>query len=322
MPATQRRRRRDPRASLLLAVIALAALVAGTAAPVQAAAYDRFYANFAGEELMRAVNADRAALGLPRLATDATLETIARNRALACPSNSTLIIRGRARDMADRNYLSHTIKGCYKTNGTAFTAFDLLHAFGYTYSAAGEVIADNNYPSSAVTYKTGCDIYGANCHGAIVLPWTVAVTERSFMSSSAHRPILLSTSYTQFGCAAWDSSTGYHYYACYFTRYGNGHLDGAGPAISNVSDVGATLKAGSTPTFTATATDTLSLLSDGYAALDGKHIRNWAWNHAGTSNAISATLPALTAGTHTFTWWVRDASTHPRAYSFQFYVTG
>ena len=34
--------------------------------PVEAAAYDRFYANFQGEELMRAINADRAALGRAR----------------------------------------------------------------------------------------------------------------------------------------------------------------------------------------------------------------------------------------------------------------
>ncbi|HJW20913.1 MAG TPA: CAP domain-containing protein [Candidatus Limnocylindrales bacterium] len=287
-----------------------------------AAAYDRFYANFAGEELMRAMNADRVALGLPAYATDSTLEGIARDRALTCPSDKSLVIRGRARDMADRNYLSHSIKGCRDASGGAFDTFDLLHAFGYTFAAAAENIADNNYPASATTYKTGCSLSASTCHASITLPWTVAVAERGFMSSSSHRASILSTSYTRFGCAAWTSSTGYHYYACYFIRSGNGRLDTAGPGISSASGIGATFKTGSTPTFTATASDGLSLLSDGYVYLDGKLLRGWAWDHAGLSASLAATVPALTVGTHTLTWWVRDASTRAGSLSFQFKVAG
>jgi uncharacterized protein YkwD len=289
-------------------------------AAVRAAAYDRFYANFAGEELMRAINADRAARGLARYATDSTLERIARDRPLTCPSNANLTIRGRARDMAERGYLSHTIKGCKDASGGSFSSFDLLGAFGYTYTAAGENIADNNYPATAKTYKTGCNLYGSSCHGSIRLPWTVAVTERSWMSSKDHRANLLSTRYTRFGCAAWASSSGYHYFSCYFIRDGNGLLDKAGPSIGNVSGVGATFKVGATPTFTATATDGRSLLSDGYASIDGVHIRNWAWDHAGRSASLSAKAPPLKAGSHTFRWWVRDASTRARLVSFTFYV--
>jgi uncharacterized protein YkwD len=305
-----------------LVVVAFGAMLllgATGAAPVRAAAYDRFYANFAGEELMRAMNADRAARGLPVLATDSTLEAIARDRPAICPSNKSLVIRGRARDMAERGYLSHSIKGCTDSSG-AFDAFDLLRAEGYGFSRAAEDIATNNYPSSAVSYALGCAVGGTSCHGSTTLPWTVAVAERSFMNSSQHRANLLSTTYTRFGCGAWASSTGYHYFACYFVSSGTGSLDSTHPVFASVSGVGATYARGSTPTFTATAIDGYSLLSDGYAAIDGVHIRNWAWDHAGTTSSISAKAPALARGTHTFTWWVRDASTRAGTFSFRFSV--
>jgi uncharacterized protein YkwD len=311
-------RRHLPRAILLAA--AVLAWPAAGGPPARAAAYDRFYANFAGEELMRAVNADRASLGLAPLATDGTLGSIARDRALTCPSNGNLTIRGRARDMADRSYLGHAIPGCTDSSGGAFDTFDLLKGFGYSYAGAAENIADNNYPAGATTYATGCGLSGGGCHGSTTLPRTVAVAERSFMSSSQHRANLLSTGYGRFGCGAWASSTGYRYYACYFVSSGNGTLDGAGPTIGQKSGVGAVFASGSTPTFTASASDGHSVLSDGWAAIDGVHIRNWAWDHVGSASAISARAPALKPGSHTFTWWVRDASTHATTTSFHFSV--
>ena len=312
-------RRQLTRVPLLAAAILLWSGVGGPS--VQAAAYDRFYANFAGEELMRAVNADRASLGLAVLATDSTLASIARDRSVACPSNGKLILRGRARDMADRNYLSHVVPGCADSAGGTFDTFDLLKAFGYSYAGAGENISSNNFPTSATTYAVGCSLSGSGCHGSTTLPWTVAVAERSFMSSGEHRALLLSAGYNRFGCGAWTSSSGNRYFACYFVSSGNGALDGTGPTISHKTGVGATFAAGSKPTFTASASDGRSVLSDGWAAIDGVHIRNWAWDHAGSSSSFSATAPALKVGTHTFTWWVRDASTHATTASFHFTVT-
>jgi uncharacterized protein YkwD len=317
-----RRRRRAFATGLTALALALGLLAGGPPAPTKAAAYDHFYANFAGEELMRAMNLDRVARGLAPLSPDSTLEGIARDRALACPSNPSLTIRGRARDMADRQYLSHSVKGCTKAGGTAFTAFDLVKAFGYTYGAIGEDISDNNYPASATSYATGCALGGGGCHGSTTLPWTVAVTERGFMNSSQHRANILSSSYGRFGCAAWNASSGYHYYACYFVASGNGHLDGAAPWVGNASGVGAVFRTGSTPTFTAAAYDGYSLLSDGYAAIDGVRIRNWAWDHIGLGATLSARAPALRAGKHTFTWWVRDASGRARVLRFSFSVSG
>jgi uncharacterized protein YkwD len=306
----------------LVFLVCLAVEAGAFVAPAAAAAYDRFYANFQGEELMRAMNADRTALGLGRLAPDPVLERIARDRALVCPSDSSLTIRGRARDMADRGYLSHSIPGCMDGSGAAFDGFDLLAAFGYSYTAAGENIADNTYPSSAVAYATGCSLSGGSCSGSITLPSSVAFTERFFMGSSAHRAAILSTSYDHFGCAAWNAANGTHYYDCYFIRGGSAGTDAAGPSITNETGAGASYALGATPTFGATAADGQSLLSDGYAAIDGAHIRDWADDHTGSSATLSAKTPPLTAGTHTFTWWVRDASGQTSVASFQFAVTG
>lgn len=307
-------------AAIAIAAMAWLAAAVSVAPATRGAAYGAFYANFAGEELMRAMNADRTSLGLAPLGTDSTLEGIARDRALACPSDPNLTIRGRARDMADRGYLSHTVPGCSDSAGGTFDAFDLLKAFGYSYAAAAEDIADNNYPSGATAYATGCSLNGSGCSGSITLPETVAVAARSFMSSSAHRANLLSTTYDRFGCGSWASASGYHYFACYFSQSGNGTLDRTGPAIGHESGVGGVFAVGSTVTFTASAADAHSVLSDGWAALDGVHIRNWAWNHAGATSSLSATASSLKAGTHTFTWWVRDASTHATSATFTFSV--
>ena len=309
------------RAAVVVSAVVLALLLVGPAPTAQAAAYDRFYANFAGEELMRAINADRVALGKPAYTRDATLAAIARDRPATCPSNASLTIRGRARDMADRNYLSHTIPGC-TLNGQSYDALDLLATEGYSAVARGEDISSNNFPSSATSYATGCSVTATSCHGSTTLPWTVEVVERGFMSSSGHRANLLSTTYTRFGCGAWRSSSGTNYYSCYFTQGGNGTADGSGPAIGGLTGVGASYPVGSTPTLQAGFTDGASLLADGWMGIDGKHVRDWAWDHAGSEATVTVTTGPLTAGSHTVTWWVRDTSTNARSTTFQIHVGG
>jgi hypothetical protein len=116
------------------------------------------------------------------------------------------------------------------------------------------------------------------------------------------------------------SGSSNHFFACYLVRSGSGSRRHR-PLIANVSGVGATFRAGATPTFTATASDGHSVLSDGYATIDGLRIRAWAWDHAGLSAKMAVEAPSLKAGSHTFRWWVRDASTRHRSVSFQFYVT-
>jgi uncharacterized protein YkwD len=206
-------------AAAIVGWVGLLALI--PANPTSAAVYDRFDGTFQAQQLARVVNADRAALGLPALQVDSGLAAVARDRSLTCPSRSSLTIRGRARDMADRGYLSHQIQGCRKRSGAAFDAFDLLAAFGYTWSAVGENIATNNYPATATTYATGCNTNGGSCSGRVTgVPWAVAVVERGWMSSSAHRANVLSRTFRRLGCGAWDGSGGQHYYACYFIAGG------------------------------------------------------------------------------------------------------
>lgn len=318
---------RPPKRRLLrVTVLALAGLAAiampmlAGPSPAHAAAFDRFYANFAGEELMRAINLDRVALGIRPYARDATLEAIARDRAVACPSNSRLVIHGRVEDMAERGYFSHTIPGCTAADGTPFDTFDLLKRAGYSVVVRGEDISSNNYPFSAVSYAVGCSVTASACHGSTTLPWTVAVVERGFMGSVGHRANLLSTGYDRFGCAAWRSSGGSNLYSCYFTKGGNGTLDGTGPAIGGLTGVGAWYRTGSTVTFSASFNAGASVLSDGYVALDGHHVRNWAWDHVGAAAGTSVTIGSLKAGKHTLTWWARDASTNVNHVSLTFTV--
>jgi hypothetical protein len=304
----------------VVAAVFVALLVPGPAGVVRAAAYDRFYANFAGEELMRAINADRVALGRSPYVTDPVLEGIARDRPATCPSNASLTIRGRARDMADRGYLGHTVPGCQDASGATFDTFSLLHLFGYGYANAGEAVGNNNYPTRAATYATGCDTGGGSCRGHLTVPWTVARAEQTFMGSSVHRALILSTTFTRFGCGAWNDTSGTRVYACYFVSKGTGGSDTAGPALTSLSGKGATFAAGSRPTFSAVATDSQSVLSDGSAEIDGLRIKAWAWDHVGRSAGVSAVAPRLAVGSHTFRWTIRDASTRSRTVSFTFTI--
>ena len=75
-------------------------------------------------DFIRRLNAERAAAGLPALAVDANLVSIARIR---------------SSDMATRGYFSHT-------SPDGQSAFSLLDQWGIPYSWAGENLARNNYP--------------------------------------------------------------------------------------------------------------------------------------------------------------------------------
>ena len=75
-------------------------------------------------DLIRRLNAERASAGLPALAADAGLVTIARIR---------------SSDMAAKGYFSHT-------SPEGQSAFSLLDQWGIPYSWAGENLARNNYP--------------------------------------------------------------------------------------------------------------------------------------------------------------------------------
>ena len=175
-----------------------------------------------GAALMRLVSADRKALGRSSLAIDPSLVAIARNAPFACPTKSSLTITGRARDMAVRAYFSHDIKGCRKSDGTAYRAREILAVlYGYTGSRS-EIIHWNSAGTADTSYKVGCDSNGSNCKGGtITVSKTVATAQRNFMSSSTHRSVELSTTYDRFGCgSAKAPDSARVYYACLFTAGG------------------------------------------------------------------------------------------------------
>ena len=128
--------------------------------PVQKAAdLTGFYTDFASEELMRLTNLDRRALGKSSLKVDQFLVSLARDREFKCPSNGNTY-RGRARDMAVRDYMSHSVKGCRKKNGSPFTIQTILRKHGYS-TYTGENIGVNNWPDTGATYKFGCSSSGS-----------------------------------------------------------------------------------------------------------------------------------------------------------------
>lgn len=176
-----------------------------------------------GAELMRLVNLDRAALGRPAYAVDAGLVAIARDASFTCPTNPALVLRGRAADMADRSYFGHTVAGCYLAGTTTpYPALDIVRTvFGYA-GARSETLHWNSYGSTATTYQLGCDINGGSCAGGTTTtPYTVALAQRSFMSSSPHRTSELA-SYERFGCgSATVPGTTRTYFACLFSNGGS-----------------------------------------------------------------------------------------------------
>ena len=214
------------------------------------------------------------------------------------------------------------MKGCQTDTGTPFSTFDLLAALGHGWATAGENIASNNYPSKRVDYRTGCAEGGGGCDGSIQLPWSVAVAAGGWMDSPGHRGVMLSSTFTRFGCGAWQGSSGHNAYACFFVVGGGGSVDRSGPRIRERSGQGETFARGSTPTFTARATDGGSLLAQGRALLDGIVIKQWAYDHAGSSDDLAVKVPPLKPGAHTLTWWIRDTSTNTRTASVEFTVGG
>jgi uncharacterized protein YkwD len=93
------------------------------------------------------LNAERAAAGLPALAVDADLVTIARIR---------------SSDMAARGYFSHT-------SPEGQSAFTLLDQWGIAYSCAGENLARNNYPLEETVAVAVRDLMASPPHRANIL---------------------------------------------------------------------------------------------------------------------------------------------------------
>jgi hypothetical protein len=304
------------RAALALAVAATLTPVLAPP-PATAANYSGFYTDFASEELMRLTNLDRRAYGKSRLKVDQFLVSLARDRPFVCPSNGRTYL-GRARDMAGRDYMSHTVKGCTTKSGSPYNIQRILAKHGYS-TYTGENIGVNNWPDTGATYKFGCSSTGSGCDGTTTSTAPVATVQKMWMRSSGHRYNIMAR-YDRFGCAAWDRSDGRKFFACIFARGGPKPIDGTAPSIGSLSGDDS-LRRTDKATFSATFGDGFRL-SDGAMQIDGTTKSGWSYDLNVTTNTRHYTVDAasLSTGTHTLTWRVRDVAGHVTAKSMTFTI--
>jgi uncharacterized protein YkwD len=98
-------------------------------------------------QMVSLLNADRAALGLVAVRTDARLMAMA---------------RARSADMVARDYFSHTLPD-------GRNVFDIIAASGITWYGAGEIIAWNNYPMEYTASTANRQWLNSPSHNAIVI---------------------------------------------------------------------------------------------------------------------------------------------------------
>ncbi len=173
-PATEAARGRRP--GSWRAGIAAVGIVVAILAPAGRASADVTF----NQHLLELVNRDRAAAGLQPVVADPTLGATAED----APYNGCgFTVNGRAKDMGQRNYFSHTILGC-----TTQSVFNILAATGLVFSGAGENIA-------WMSGTTDPLVAAENLHSQM-------------MNSSGHRANVLNPSWTRVGIGSWRTAAG------------------------------------------------------------------------------------------------------------------
>jgi uncharacterized protein YkwD len=157
---------------LLPALLALAVTI-GTPGLVFAWSGDSFSSTDEAL-LVQLTNQARAAAGLKSLKVDSALVSMA---------------RWRSKDMATRDYFSHSIPPDGKM------VFDYLKASGYCYAAAGENIGTNNFPDDIATQTI----------------------QQGFMGSPTHRANILGD-WDVIGIGAYKRADGQHYWTVLFAK--------------------------------------------------------------------------------------------------------
>ncbi len=157
-------------------VAAVAVVLAFLSMPVGRASADVTF----NQRMLELVNADRVANGLAPLVSDPTLSAEAED----APYNGCgFTVAGRAKDMGQRNYFSHSILGC-----ATQTVFNILKATGLVYSGSGENIAWMNGTIDPL-------VAASNLHSQL-------------MGSPGHRANILNPSYTHVGFGSWTTTPG------------------------------------------------------------------------------------------------------------------
>ena len=179
-------------------------------------------------ELERVLNVERVEAGLGALSIDTFLAAKVRDGSIACPTDPSLVMEGRAKDLAVYGWVEanpHYLRLCQTES-----SLDAMYAWGYAVPR-GEILAFNAaYDSSNPGTNTDPAWYRSDC-GAPGFPACQFVTYRTvstaatgFMEDPPHKAIVLGT-YDRFACGAWiapDSAPepGAYYYACLFAEGG------------------------------------------------------------------------------------------------------
>lgn len=132
------------------------------------------------QKMLELVNQQRSSAGLAPLQWSSSLGSAAEDTPYG---GCGFTVNGRAHDMGQRNYFSHTILGCAVQN-----VFSMLGGLGIVTSASGENIAWMNGttdPAVAAQRLTN-----------------------DLMNSPSHRANILSTTFTHVGIGSWRSSPG------------------------------------------------------------------------------------------------------------------
>ena len=168
-------------------------------------------------DLYRLINGERAYLGKSALRVDTFLAGKARDGAVACPNNASLVMNGRARDFADFGYPSnsHLLRLC-----TKYTALDAMATWGYN-TYRGEVTAVNGgYGTVAHSYTFGCSPTVRTCKGrSTTASYTADITVGDWMGSATHYAVLVGN-YDRIGCGVWVGSNGAFFYDCLVSKGG------------------------------------------------------------------------------------------------------
>jgi len=163
-------------ASLWAGVAALGIVLAALVVPAGRASADVTF----NQRMLELINRDRAANNLSALYVDPTLSGEAED---APYSGCGFTVSGRATDMGQRNYFSHTILGCGVQG-----VFNILESSGLEYSGAGENIAWMNATTDPL-------VAAENLHNQL-------------MNSSGHRANILNPNFNAVGIGSWHTAAG------------------------------------------------------------------------------------------------------------------
>jgi uncharacterized protein YkwD len=132
------------------------------------------------QRMLELINRDRVANNLSPVVADPTLGGEAED---APYSGCGFTVAGRAMDMGQRNYFSHTILGCGVQG-----VFNILDSTGLVYSGAGENIAWMNATTDPL-------VAAENLHNQL-------------MNSSGHRANILNPNFNSVGVGSWHTAPG------------------------------------------------------------------------------------------------------------------